>query len=101
MNYVRFMQYQLFIDEKVYDHFRCTDCKRTYLHEESSIVVCYTHTRRQLFPMKIHTLNMYYINRLVVCDNCSLLVRKESVISGICPVCTCGKLNPLMELMKL
>jgi len=44
---------------------------------------------------------MYYINRLVVCDNCSLLVLKESVTSGICPVCTCGKLNPLKELMKL
>jgi len=46
MNYVRFMQYQLFIDEKVYDHFRCTDCKRTYLHEEYfNSGLLYTHSQ--------------------------------------------------------
>jgi len=95
------MEYQLFIDGKIYDHYRCTDCKRTYLHEQGSIVVCYTHLTRQMHSMKVTTLNMYYINRLSVCENCSLLIRKETVTSGICPVCTCGNMQPLKELMNL
>lgn len=95
------MEYQLFINGGIYDHFRCTVCKLTFLFSKGTNPSCYKVTNHKLHAMKISTLNMYYINRLMVCENCNLLIRKETVTSGICPVCTCNNMKPLKELMNL
>lgn len=95
------MEYQLLIEDEVYDHWRCCDCKQTYLMSDNDVHTCYNNIKHRIHKLGIKTINMYYINRLIVCSNCSFLGRVETYRNLICPCCATQNMKPLKELMKL
>ncbi len=95
------MKYQLYIDGFIYDHFRCTSCKITYLFPQIGSYVCYKNHEHRLHRTDIRHLSMYYINRLLVCNNCNFLGRIETYKDLHCPCCANFPMTPLKEIMKL
>ena len=95
------MEYQLLLNDEIHDHWRCTDCKETYLMSDGDIHTCYRNIKHRLHRLNIKTINMYYINRLIVCTNCKFMGRVETYKNLVCPCCANKPMTPLKELMQL